>query len=48
MIVEGMHRCCTIALMAKDKKFLNSDIFIALSQFSIQELVEVINRSKDK
>ena len=32
VIIEGMHRCCAIALMSKNKKEIKSNVFIALAE----------------
>ena len=32
VIIEGMHRCCAIALMSKNKKEIKSNIVIALAE----------------
>lgn len=47
VIIEGMHRCSAIALAAKEGKIIETDATIALAEFSVKELVKIINRSKD-
>ena len=43
VIIEGMHRCCAIAMMSKNQKEIESNIFIALAEYPKNNL-HVIGR----
>lgn len=48
VIIEGMHRSCAVTMAADEGKNLKTSAHIALAKYPLKELVEVINRSKDK
>lgn len=47
VIIEGMHRCCAIALMNKNKKEIKSNIFVALAEYSKNNLPVIGRIMKD-
>ena len=47
VIIEGMHRCCAIALMNKDQKEIESNVFIALAEYPKNDLPVIGKVVKD-
>lgn len=47
-IIEGTHRCCALALIAKENKPLNHKIFIALAEYLGDKLPEMVSFNKSE
>ena len=47
VIIEGMHRCCAIALMSKNQKEIESSVFIALAEHPKNNLPVIGRVMKD-
>ena len=42
-IIEGSHRCCALALMAKENRPLDHKIFIALAEYPGEKLPKIVS-----